>query len=105
MITLHVPSERDAGLRVWLIYADIRRTMKTKNVFSLYRALSPFPGYLASAWGDSKQVLADKSFQRACDGVSQRATALLRGIPSPQSSISPQRTEARRGARRARNGG
>jgi hypothetical protein len=81
LITLHVPNEREASLRVWLIYADIRRTMRTKSVMSLYRALSPFPSYLASAWMDSKSVLNDKSFQRASEEVSQRATALLRGIP------------------------
>jgi Halocarboxylic acid dehydrogenase DehI len=81
LVTLHVPNEREASLRVWLIYADIRRTLKTKNVMSLYRALSPFPSYLASAWGDSKSVLADKSFQRASEEISQRAAALLRGIP------------------------
>jgi len=82
LITLHVPNEREASLRVWLIYADIRRTMKAKSVMSLYRALSPFPGYLASAWVDSKSVLADKEFQRASQGVSMRAAALLRGIPA-----------------------
>jgi hypothetical protein len=81
LITLHVPNEREAGLRTWLLYADIRRTLKTKSVISLYRALSPFPGYLASAWGDSKQVLADRSFQQASEGVAQRTTVLLRGIP------------------------
>jgi hypothetical protein len=81
LITLHVPNEREASLRVWLIYADIRRTLKTKNVMSLYRALSPFPNYLASAWMDSKSVLGDKSFIRASDEVSHRADALLRGIP------------------------
>jgi hypothetical protein len=81
LITLHVPNEREAGLRIWLLYADIRRTLKTKSVISLYRALSPFPGYLVSAWGDSKRVLADKSFQRASEQVAQRATVLLRGLP------------------------
>jgi hypothetical protein len=81
LITLHVPNEREAGLRVWLIYADIRRTLKTKSVMSLYRALSPFPNYLASAWVDSKGVLGDKGFQKASEGVLQRATVLLRGIP------------------------
>jgi len=81
LVTLHVPNEREAGPRVWLIYADIRRTLKTRSVMSLYRALSPFPGYLASAWGDSKQLLADKSFQRASQSVADRATALLQGIP------------------------
>jgi hypothetical protein len=48
---------------------------------SLYRALSPFPNYLASAWVDSKSVLLDKNFQQVSDGVAQRATVLLRGIP------------------------
>jgi hypothetical protein len=82
LITLHVPNEREASLRVWLIYADIRRTMKARSVMSLYRALSPFPSYLASAWMDSKSVLADKLFQRASEEVSLRASALLRGIPA-----------------------
>jgi hypothetical protein len=81
LVTLHVPNEREASLRVWLIYADIRRTLKTKSVMSLYRALSPFPNYLASAWVDSKSVLLDKNFQQVSDGVAQRATVLLRGIP------------------------
>jgi hypothetical protein len=81
LITLHVPNEREAGLRVWLLYADIRRTMRSKSVMSLYRALSPFPSYLASAWMDSKSVLSDKSFQHASEEVSHRATSLIRGIP------------------------
>jgi hypothetical protein len=82
LITLHVPNEREASLRVWLIYADIRRTLKARNVMSLYRALSPFPGYLASAWMDSKSVLGNKEFQHAGRQVSMRAEALLRGIPA-----------------------
>ncbi len=81
LVTLHVPNEREASLRAWLIYADIRRTLKTRSVMSLFRALSPFPSYLASAWMDSKTVLADRDFQRAGEEVSQRAVALLRGIP------------------------
>src|SRR6266568_1183599 len=81
LVTLHVPNERDANLRVWLIYADIRRTLKTKSVMSLYRSLSPFPSYLASAWMDSKSVLADKKFQAVSEAVSNRATSLLHGIP------------------------
>lgn len=87
LITLHVPNEREASLRVWLIYADIRRTLKVRSVMSLYRALSPFPSYLASAWGDSKSVLADKGFLRASEEVSSRASALLRGIPAQDHSL------------------
>lgn len=81
LVTLHVPNEREASLRIWLIYADMRRVMKTRSVICLYRALSPFPGYLASAWVDSKSVLADKEFQRATERVSQRAASLVWGIP------------------------
>jgi hypothetical protein len=81
LVTLHVPNEREASLRVWLIYTDIRRTMKTKNVTCLYRTLSPFPSYLASAWVGCKSVLSDRSFQQAGEVVSQRATSLVRGIP------------------------
>ncbi len=81
LISLHIPSDREAGLRVWLIYADIRRTTGSKHVLSLYRALSPFPGYLASAWMDSKRLLKDHDFQRSRDRVHHRAQALLVGLP------------------------
>jgi hypothetical protein len=81
MITLHVPNERDAGIRSWLIYNDIKRTTNAQNVLSAFRVLSPFPGYLASVWLDSKKVLADKSFQSAKEQVAKRALGLLTGIP------------------------
>ena len=54
MVRVHVPNEREAGLRVWLIYSEIRKTTSMKTVPDLYRALSPFPSYLASAWLDSR---------------------------------------------------
>jgi len=57
MVRVHIPNEREAGLRVWLIYSDIKKTTGAKSVLSLYRALSPFPSYLASAWLDSKRLL------------------------------------------------
>jgi hypothetical protein len=81
MVTLHVPSERDAGLRTWLIYGDIRRTLNSRHVLSIYRALAPFPGYLASVWLDSKRLLNDSDFIRARDHVSRRALALITGLP------------------------
>ena len=31
LVTLHVPNEREAGLRVWLLYADIRRTHENEK--------------------------------------------------------------------------
>ncbi len=81
MITLHVPRESAAGLRVWLIYVDIRRTFGTSTVFSAYRVLSPFPSYLASVWLDTKKLLGDAGVQRTRDDVSRRALGLLVGIP------------------------
>src|SRR5262249_4483903 len=48
MVRVHIPNEREAGLRVWLIYSDIKKTTGAKSVPSLYRVLSPFPSYLAS---------------------------------------------------------
>jgi hypothetical protein len=81
LITLHVPNESAAGLRAWLIYADIKRTLGTRHVFSVYRVISPFPGYLASVWLDSKRLFRDPSFVRARDDVAKRAGALLTGIP------------------------
>src|SRR5215475_13933674 len=59
MVRVHIPNEREAGLRVWLIYSDIKRTTGAKSVPSIYLTLSPFPSYLASAWIDSKKLLAE----------------------------------------------
>ncbi len=81
MVRVHIPNEREAGLRVWLIYSDIKKTTGAKNVLSIYRALSPFPSYLASAWLDSKRLLADPSFIGAHEELNRRARALLTGLP------------------------
>jgi len=82
MVTLHVPNEGEAGLRVWLIYSDIKRTLRMQNVMSVYRVLSPFPAYMASVWMDSKKLLADPAFLRAKDDVSKRTLGLLVGLPA-----------------------
>src|ERR1041385_5600131 len=81
MVRVHIPNEREAGLRVWLIYSDIKKTTGAKNVLSLYRALSPFPSYLASAWLDSKKLLADPTFITATEELNRRTRALLAGLP------------------------
>ena len=81
MITLHVPGERDTGLRAWLIYSDIRKTTGSKHIFSLFRLLSPYPGYLASVWIDAKRLFQERSFLRARDEVMARTRALLTGLP------------------------
>ncbi len=81
LTNVHVPNEREAGLRVWLIYSDIKRTTGAKSVLSLYRALSPFPGYLNSAWLDSKRVLTDSAFIDARAEMNRRARALLTSFP------------------------
>jgi hypothetical protein len=81
MVRVHIPNEREAGLRVWLIYSDIKKTTGAKNVLSLYRALSPFPSYLASAWLDSKKLLADPAFITAAEELNRRTRALLSGLP------------------------
>jgi hypothetical protein len=81
MVKVRIPNERDAGLRVWLIYSDIKRTTGAKTVLSLYRALAPYPSYLASAWLDSKRLLADPSFIEAREELNRRARALLAGLP------------------------
>jgi len=81
MVRVHVPNEREAGLRVWLIYSDIKKTTGAKSVMSLYRALSPFPSYLASAWLDSKRLFAEPAFISAREELNRRARALLAGMP------------------------
>lgn len=81
MVRVHIPNEREAGLRVWLIYSDIKKTTGANNVVSIYRALSPFPSYLASAWLDSKRLLADPAFATAAEELNRRARALLAGMP------------------------
>lgn len=82
LVTLHVPNERDAGLRVWLIYNDIKKTTGgAGHVMSLLRVLSPFPGYLASIWVDAKKVMREDSFLSARDHINKRALGLLNGLP------------------------
>ena len=81
MVRIRVPNEREAGLRVWLIYSDIKKTTGAKNVLSVYRVLSPFPSYLASAWLDSKRLLGDSSFMAAAEEINRRTRALLAGLP------------------------
>jgi halocarboxylic acid dehydrogenase DehI len=81
MVRVHIPNEREAGLRAWLIYSDIKKTTGAKSVPGLYRVLSPFPSYLASAWIDSKKLLADSSFSAAAEELNRRTRALLSGLP------------------------
>lgn len=81
LVRVHIPNEREAGLRCWLIYSDIKKTTGAKSVPSLYRALSPFPSYLASAWLDSKRLLSDPSFIAAYEELNRRSRALLTGLP------------------------
>jgi Halocarboxylic acid dehydrogenase DehI len=81
MITLHIPSENEAALRTWLIYSEIKRSTGTKHVPSMFRAISPFPSYLAAVWVDMKKLFADREFLRARDEVSRRTLTLLNGFP------------------------
>ena len=81
LISLHIPPEKDASLRVWLIYSEIKRTTNSKYVMSMYRALSPFPAYLASSWMDSKKLLKSRDFLVARDRIARRAQALTVGLP------------------------
>jgi hypothetical protein len=81
MITLHIPTEDEAGLRAWLIYSDIRRTLGTRTVLSMFRMLAPYPAYLASVWLEIKKILHDAAFLRARDEISKRSLGLLIGLP------------------------
>jgi hypothetical protein len=81
MITLNVPNEKEAGLRTWLLYTDIKKSLNTKTVMSMYRIISPYPGYLASVWGDSKKLFKQPSFVRAKDEVARRSIGLIAGLP------------------------
>ena len=81
LFTLQVPAEKDAGLRVWLMYSDLKRTLDCKHVPSIFRMLSPFTGYLGSVWVDTKKLLGDSNFQRSRDDISRRTLGLIVGLP------------------------
>jgi hypothetical protein len=81
LTSLNIPSEREAALRVWLIYADIRRQGGVRNIPAFFRLLAPYPGYLASVWGDTKKLLVDPAFRAARDEAAQRISGYLRGLP------------------------
>jgi Halocarboxylic acid dehydrogenase DehI len=81
LFTLHVPAESDAGLRTWLLYSDIKRTLGTKHIISFFRVLSPFPSYLSAVWMDTKKLLTQPQFLRARDEINKRTASLLVGLP------------------------
>jgi len=81
MVQIQVPNEREAGLRVWLIYSEFKKTTGAPAVPGLYRVLSPFPGYLASAWLEGKKLLQETSFIGSWEDLNRRARALLAGLP------------------------
>ncbi|HEV2963432.1 MAG TPA: halocarboxylic acid dehydrogenase DehI family protein [Candidatus Angelobacter sp.] len=81
MVQINVPNERDAGLRVWLIYSEFKKTTGAPAVPGLYRVLSPFPSYLASAWLEGKKLLQETSFIGSWEDLNRRARALLSGLP------------------------
>jgi Halocarboxylic acid dehydrogenase DehI len=81
MITLNVPNEREAGLRAWLIYNDMHKTLGSRSVPSLFRIISPYPGYMASVWMDAKKLLAQPNFMRARDDINRRTLGLVAGMP------------------------
>ncbi len=81
LISLHVPGEKEAGLRTWLIYSDIKRITGSPIVMDPFRVLTPFPGYLAAVWQDSKRVMVDPEFLRGRDEISRRSIGLTSGLP------------------------
>ncbi len=81
LITLHVPRDKEAGLRTWLIYNDIKRTTGSSVIPDVFRVLTPFPGYLAAVWQDSKKVMGDKEFLRTRDEIARRSIGLTSGLP------------------------
>ena len=81
LVTLHIPSEREAGLRTWMIYNDMRRTTGAVLVMDMFRVLTPFPGYLAAVWQDSKKVISDPTYLRARDEIARRSIGLTSGLP------------------------
>ena len=81
LMTLNIPPERDAALRVWLIYADIRRQGGVRNIPAFFRLLAPYPGYLASVWGDTKKLFSDPGFRQAHENAARRMAGYLRGLP------------------------
>lgn len=81
LVTLHIPSEKETGLRTWLIFNDIKRSTGSPVVMDNFRVLSPFPGYLAAVWQDSKRVMSEAEFLLARDEIARRSIGLTAGLP------------------------
>lgn len=81
LIEFHVPPEKSGGLRVWLIYSDIRRRTGVHTIPSVYRMLSAFPGYLASVWLQTRRLLEQPAIEQAIEIASIRASSLVEGLP------------------------
>ena len=80
-LKIHVPNEREAGLRSWLIYNDIKKTTGSRSVMSVLRFISSYPGYLTSVWMDWKKTLKNPAVLRAKEEVSRRSAGLITGLP------------------------
>ena len=81
LISVQVPNEKQASLRVWLIYADVKKTTGSSHVLGLLRVISPYPGYLASVWTEMKHIFQEPSFVRAAEEIGRRVSPLLVGLP------------------------
>lgn len=81
MLELQVPNEREAGIRAWLMYSDLKRTTGTKNVPSMFRVLAPFPGYLAATWMESKKALSQPAFVHAAVELDERCRESIAVLP------------------------
>ena len=81
MLTLHIPSESEAGIRSWLLYSDIKKTTGSRYIPGLFRILSPYQGYLASVWLDTKHMMNQPGFLRARDETVRRAGSIITGLP------------------------
>jgi hypothetical protein len=81
LLEFHIPPEKTGGLRVWLIYTDIRRSTGAAYVPSVYRMLSPFPGYLASVWLEIKRISQLPEVRKAMAVIDSRSNALITGLP------------------------
>jgi hypothetical protein len=81
MVTL--VEEREAPLRVRMIYEDIQRATGLPFVNTDYRAMGSYPDWLEVFWGDCKPLMQDPRYREATARLDAAAREAARLLPYP----------------------
>jgi len=81
MVRVHIPKRARSGLRVWLIYSDIKKTTGAKSVLSLVPRAFAISQLSASACSTATHCWPNPRFIKRSGRAEPPCRALLAGMP------------------------